>query len=415
MAQTLAQKILARRSGNNLRPGDIVIIPVDWVFLQDTTGPLTVRQFLATGKEKLADPQHTLMFLDHAAPSPSAELSNDHIFLRQFASESGAKLHEVGEGVCHQIVAESYASPGEVILGADSHSVTAGALGAFATGMGSSDIAIAMALGQTWLRVPESIHVACTGTMPPLVSAKDLILFITGRLGAEGANYKALEFEGQAITQMSLSQRLTMANMAVESGAKVGLFPADQITRQYLKDRGREDRFVPLAADPGASYESELAIDVSQLDPMVAQHPSVDRVTPVKEAKPLKVHQVLIGTCTNGRLEDLEIAARLLKGKRVKARLLIGPASRRVFLEALAAGYIQTLVEAGALILPPGCGPCLGLHQGVLGDEEVCLSTANRNFQARMGNPKSYIYLASPATAAATALTGELTDPRELA
>jgi len=391
-----------------------VISPVDWVFVQDTTGPLTVRQFYSLEKG-LGRPERVLVFLDHAAPSPSAQLANDHIFLREFADRYGARLHEVGEGICHQLMAEDYASPGEVIVGADSHTVTAGGLGAFASGMGSSDVAVAMALGRTWLRVPESIKVHCSGKLPPLVTAKDLVLHLIGRLGAEGANYKALEFCGQGVKALDVSDRLTIANMAVEAGAKAGLFPSDELTREFLALRGRPERYIPLEPDPDAEYERELEIDMTSLEPMVSRPHAVDRVAPISEVRGVKISQVLLGTCTNGRLKDLELAASLVRGRRVRCRFLIAPASRRVFLEALKEGYIQTLVEAGATILPPGCASCLGLHHGVLGDGEVCLSTANRNFLGRMGNPKAYIYLGSPAAAAAAALAGEILDPREVA
>lgn len=411
--QTLAEKILSSKIGYSCRAGDIIICPIDLIFLQDTAGPLAIRQFEACGFEGLKDPQKTFIFLDHASPSPSAELSNDHILLRSFARKKGAKLYDVGEGICHQIIAEHFANPGDIILGSDSHTVSAGGLGAFATGMGSTDITVAMALGKTWLRVPETIKVICSGFFPPMVSAKDFILFIVGKIGTEGANYKALEFGGEALLHMSMSDRLTIANMVVEAGAKVGLFPSDEITRRYLIEQRRGDRFLPISPDPDARYERVINIDLSSLEPMVAKPHSVDNVVPVKEVKGTKIHQVFIGTCTNGRLEDLAIASQILKGKKNKVRLLIAPASKSVLLKAIELGYIRNLIEAGAVILPPGCGPCLGIHQGILADGEVCLSTANRNFQGRMGNPKAFIYLSSPATASVSALTGEITDPRE--
>jgi 3-isopropylmalate/(R)-2-methylmalate dehydratase large subunit len=415
MGRTLAEKILSERADTDARAGDIVIARVDLVFVQDGTGPLTLRQLESTGLERIADPARTLIFLDHAAPSPARELSNDHILLRDFARKTGALLFEVGEGVCHQLVVESFANPGEVILGADSHSTTSGGLGAFATGMGSTDIAIAAALGKTWLRVPESFKIMITGRLGKGVYAKDLILHLIGLLGADGATYKALEFGGEALSQLSMSGRFTIANMAVEAGAKVGLFPSDEVTREYLVAQGRGEKYRPLQPDSDAEYERAIEIDASTLEPTVSQPHSVDNVALAKELRGIKIQQVFLGTCTNGRQEDLEIAATILKGKKrhPDTRLIIAPASRRVLQDAIAAGYIQTFLEAGAVIVPPGCAACVGVHQGVLGEGEACFSTANRNFRGRMGNPEASIYLGSPATAAATAIRGEITDPRE--
>ena len=416
MAKTLAEKILSLKSHGEAKAGDVVIADVDLAFVQDTTGPLTVRQFKEIGFKVLAKPQQTIMFLDHAAPSPAQQLSNDHILLRGFARETGCRIYDVGEGICHQLVAENFANPGDVVVGADSHTVTAGALGAFATGMGSSDVAVALALGKTWSRVPESFLIELNGVFPRGVHAKDLVLYLIGQIGADGANYRALEFGGEALARMTMSQRLTIANMAVEAGAKVGLFPSDRITRGFLREHGRGDKYKPLSADTGANYEQAMPVNLSQLEPMVSLPHAVDNVRPVAQVKGVRIQQAFIGTCTNGRLEDLAVAAEILKGKKRHAgtRLLIAPASRQVLIQAIGKGYIQGLIEAGAIILPPGCTACLGLHQGVLGDGEVCLSTANRNFKGRMGNPEAMIYLASPATAAASAIRGEIIDPREL-
>jgi len=416
MGKTLAEKILSNKSGSDARAGDIVIAEVDLSFVQDTTGPLTVRQFQASGFECLINPTRTILFIDHAAPSPNSALSNDHTLLRDFARQHGCVISDIGDGVCHQIVVESFARPGDVIVGADSHTVTAGGLGAFATGMGSSDVAIAFGLGKTWFRIPESFKVAVSGDFPQGVYAKDLILHFIGQIGADGATYKALEFSGDAVEKMSMSGRFTVANMAVEAGAKVGLFPADEITQAHLASQGRGGDYQPVSPDADAVYEKTIKINAADLEPTVSMPHTVDNTAPARELKKIKIHQVVIGTCTNGRLEDLSVAAGILKGKKPAqgVRLIVAPASRRALLEAIEAGYIRTLVEAGAVILPPGCGPCLGLHQGVLGKEESCLSTANRNFEGRMGNPRGFIYLGSPATAAATALTGEITDPREV-
>ena len=416
MGKTLAEKILSENSGSDVHAGDIIIARVDLAFLQDGTGPLALRQLKEGGLEQVANPERVVLFLDHAGPSPSSELANDHITLREFARGSGAQLCDVGEGVCHQVVVESYANPGEVIIGADSHTVTAGALGAFATGMGSTDVAIAIALGKTWLRVPESFKVAVSDGFTKGVYAKDLALHLIGSLGADGATYKSLEFSGEAIANMCMAERLTLANMAVEAGAKTGLFPTDETTRTYLESRGRGALFRALRADLDAEYERVIAIDASSLEPTVSKPHSVDNIVLARELRGIKIAQVFIGTCTNGRLDDLAVAAAILHGKRrhPKTRLLVAPASPEVLSEAIGAGHIQTILEAGAVLLPPGCGPCVGVHQGVLGGGEACLSTANRNFRGRMGNPEAFIYLGSPATAAASAIAGEITDPREL-
>lgn len=415
MGKTLSEKILSEKSGADARAGDIVISRVDLAFVQDTTGPLTIRQFRSSSMSALADPARTVLFIDHAAPSPNANLSNDHILLRDFARECGCVLSEAGEGVCHQIVSEAYARPGDVVVGADSHTVTAGGLGAFATGMGSSDVAVAFGLGKTWFRVPESFKIEVAGNFRKGVFAKDLILHLIGRMGADGATYKALEFCGETIDNMDMAGRFTIANMAVEAGAKVGLFPSDETTRQFLAKQGREGDYQPLSADDDATYEKTIRIRVDELDPTVSFPHSVDSITHARKLRNTEIQQVYIGTCTNGRLEDLAVAAGILRGKKKapSVRLIIAPASKQVLSEAMAAGYIQEFVDAGAIILPPGCGPCLGLHQGALGDGEACISTANRNFKGRMGNPNSFIYLSSPATAAASALTGHITDPRE--
>jgi len=416
MGNTLAEKILGAKSGVEAKPGNMVIAKVDLAFVQDTTGPLTVRQFQTAGFEHLASDSRIALFLDHAAPSPDHRMSDDQALLRRFAQQTGALASEVGEGVCHQIVAEFLAKPGDLIVGADSHTTTAGGLAAFACGMGSTDVAVIMGLGETWLRVPESVKVILTGNFPDGVYAKDLVLHLIGLIGADGATYKALEFGGEAVASMSISQRLTVTNMVVEAGAKVGLFPSDEMTRNYLSARGRADDYRLLIPDEDAMYEQTISIDITKLEPTVAQPHSVDNVSPAKEIKGIPIHQVFIGTCTNGRLEDLAVAAQILRGKRrhPQTRLLVAPASRAVLLEAIRAGCIEVMLEAGAVVLPPGCGPCLGLHQGVLASGENCLSTANRNFKGRMGNPEAFIYLGSPATAAATAIRGEITDPREV-
>lgn len=415
MGKTLAEKILSTQSDCDARAGDIVIARLDLVFVQDSIGPLTFRQYKEANLDTIFDTEKTYVFIDHAVPSPVRELSNDHIFLRSFAREKGLQLSDIGQGVCHQLVAEALANPGDIIIGSDSHTCTAGALAAFATGMGASDIAIGMALGKTWFRVPETIKVVVNGRFGPGVYAKDLILHLIGQIGADGATYKSLEFGGRAITTMPVSERLTIANMAVEAGAKVGLFPSDTMTRKYLREQDRVECYLPLQPDSDATYETTVTINATKLEPTVAKPHTVDNTATARELKGTKIDQVFIGTCTNGRLEDLALAARFLKGQKrhPNTRLIVAPASKKILLEALAAGYITTLVEAGAAIVPPGCAACLGAHEGVLGDGETCLATSNRNFKGRMGNPEAFVYLGSPATAAATAICGEITDPRE--
>lgn len=411
--QTMAEKILSVKCGRAARAGEIVVARVDLAFAQDGTGPLAVRQIEKLGLQGVARPGATWFFFDHAAPSPRKELSDDHAFMRKFSRNTGAGVSEVGEGICHQLVAEHHAQPGMLIVGGDSHTCTAGALGAFATGVGSTDVAVAMALGRTWLKVPESFSVELTGRVEKGVYAKDLILHLIGDIGAAGATYRALEFSGN-LEALDMESRLTVSNMAVEAGAKAGLFPADEITLAYLKDRGRSGE--KLGPDAGAEYEKTLRYDLGRIEPTVSRPHTVDNTALARDLSDVKIVQVFIGTCTNGRIGDLRVAADILKGKKVAegVRLLVGPASREVFLQAEKTGLLKTFVEAGGLVLPPGCGPCVGVHQGVLGSGEAVLATQNRNFKGRMGNPEGFIYLASPATAAATALAGRITDPREV-
>jgi 3-isopropylmalate/(R)-2-methylmalate dehydratase large subunit len=414
MGMTLSEKILSDHAGREVRPGEVAVVSVDLVYAQDGTAPLAIRKFQEMGFEKLRNPKRTIFFLDHAAPSPRFELSNDHAFIRGFAKRTESRVSDVGEGISHQVVAESEVAPGEVVIGADSHTCTGGALGAFATGVGSTDASVAMALGKIWLRVPETIQVVVEGRLPAGVFGKDIILHLIGKIGAAGATYKALEFIGDTIERLDMAGRLTIANMAVEAGAKVGLFPSDEITRTWLTRMGRPDHFKKLFPDPDASYEKTVRIDAQGLKPTIACPHQVDHTQTIDEIGEIRVDQVYLGTSCNGRLEDLQIAARILKGKRVHpgTRLIVTPGSRRVYLEALKEGIMETLLECGALILPAGCGACVGLHEGVLGDGEVCLATQPRNFKGRMGSPQSFIYLGSPAVAAATAIEGRIADPR---
>lgn len=411
MGQTLAEKIISNHSGKNVVAGELVIANVDVCAVQDGTGPLTVQEFKKIGKSKLHSPQRTILFIDHAAPSPRKELSNTHMVLREFAKEYGAILSDVGMGVCHQRLVEDYVNPGEILIGADSHTCTSGAVGAFATGMGSTDIAVGMALGKTWLKVPSTFKIEVSGEFKKGVCSKDLMLHLIGLIGADGATYRALEFSGETIDNMEMSERFTLANMAVEAGAKAGLFATDSKTKEYLKQRGREDKFVEIKADSDAVYERVIKIDASEIKHTVSCPHTVDNTKTIDELQgenQVKVQQVFIGTCTNGRIEDLRIVAEILKDKKVHpdVRLLISPASKDVFKQALKEGLVEIFVDANAAILTSGCGPCVGVHAGTLGDGEVCLATQNRNFQGRMGNTKGFIYLSSPYVAAYTALNG---------
>jgi 3-isopropylmalate/(R)-2-methylmalate dehydratase large subunit len=416
MGKTIAEKIIGEHAGKEVSAGDIVIVSVDVTAVQDGTGPLAVQQLEKIGLVQAKNPERTVLFIDHAAPSPNKDLSNAHNILRNFAKETGVVLSEVGEGVCHQRLVETYVNPGDILIGADSHTCTSGALGAFSTGMGSTDVAIGIALGKTWLRVPETFKINVTGKFNKGVYAKDLILYVIGEIGADGATYKALEFTGETIRNMTMSERFTLSNMAVEAGAKTGLIESDDTTKAYLEEKGRGDKFRPISADEDAVYEKVIEIDASELEPMISAPHTVDNTSTAKELAGTKVDQVFIGTCTNGRLDDLGIAAGILKGKHrhPDTRLIVTPASRDVYLQALEAGYIETFVKAGAAVMAPGCGACVGVHQGILADGEVCLATQNRNFKGRMGNTKGYIYLSSPATAAASAIAGEIVDPREV-
>ena len=408
MGLTLVEKIISEHSGKTVHSGELVISKVDVTAVQDGTGPLTVQEFKKLGKDKLNNPARTILFIDHASPSPRKELSNTHVLLRDFANEYGAVLSDVGAGVCHQRLVESFVNPGEILVGADSHTCTSGALGAFATGMGSTDVAVAMALGKTWLKVPSTFKIEVNGNFKTGVCAKDLMLYLIGMIGADGATYKALEFCGETIENMSMSERFTLANMAVEAGAKCGLFIADDKTKEFLRRRGREDKFRQILPDSDAEYERVIKINAEDVSYTVSCPHTVDNIKNADELGHIKVNQVYVGTCTNGRIEDLRIVAEILKGRKVHpdVRMLICPASKDVYKNALEEGLIDIFVEADAAVLPPGCGPCVGVHAGILGDGEVCLATQNRNFQGRMGNTKGLIYLSSPYVAAHTALRG---------
>jgi len=416
LEKTISEKIISKHAGRELKAGDIAVVNVDIIMSQDGTGPLAISQLKKMGFNRVKKPEKSIFFIDHAAPSPRKELSNSHTALRNFATQVGAVMSDVGKGICHQILIELYTCPGDIVIGGDSHTCTSGALGAFATGMGSTDIAVGYALAKTWLMVPHTIKVNFNGRINKGVFAKDLIIYLIGKITSDGATYKAIEFGGEILDKLSIDDRFTISNMAVEAGAKTGIFPSDNITMEYLRSQGREDCFIEVCADKGAKYVQIIDINCSVIEPMVSQPHTVDNALPVRNLEKIKINQVFIGTCTNGRFSDLKVAADILKGKKVArgVRLIVVPASRDVYFKALKEGILGTLVESGAIIQSPGCGPCVGIHQGILGDGEICLSTQNRNFKGRMGNPDSFIYLCSPATAAWSSIKGYIADPREV-
>jgi 3-isopropylmalate/(R)-2-methylmalate dehydratase large subunit len=409
MAQTIAEKILSRHAGKAVRAGEIVIVRVDGVMATDATAPLAIQAFRAMGGVRLWDPARVFLVIDHAAPAPNETVANLHRLMRDFAREMGCRLYDIGEGICHQLMIENgHVRPGDLFLGADSHSPTYGAVNAFGVGVGSTDLAAAMLTGKTWLKVPKTIQITLHGALRPGVTAKDVILRLLRELGADGANYQAVEFTGEAVQAMSLAGRITLANMTAEMGAKTGLVDPTGLSLDYP--------FVPVYPDPDAEYSRRLALDVSALEPQVARPHAPDNVVPITSVKGTPIQYAFIGSCTNTRLEDLAAAAAVLCGRRVApgVRLVIAPASRRVFEAALQQGIVQTLSAAGAVFIPAGCGPCVGSHLGVPGDGEVVISSTNRNFRGRMGNPRAEIYLASPAVVAASALVGHIADPAEV-
>jgi 3-isopropylmalate/(R)-2-methylmalate dehydratase large subunit len=414
MAMTISEKILARASGRKfVEIGEYIIGKIDLAMVNDLTGPLMLNAFKEVGYDKPWNSERVVIVLDHLIPANSSVTAALHKQLREYAQRYNLKnYYDVGGdggGVCHQVLAERYVKPGMLVVGADSHTCTHGALGAFATGIGSTEMASVLLTGELWFRVPETIRFDLKGRLSKGVSAKDIILSIIGRVGVDGALYCATEFTGEGVRQLSIDGRLTICNMAVEMGGKIGIINPDRKTLEYTGVK-----VAPLKSDPDADYKKILEVDLGKLEPQVALPYSVDNVKPVNEAGEVKVDQVFIGSCTNGRLEDLKTAAEILNKAKVNpnTRLIVIPASQRVYLEAERKGYIRTLIKAGGVICNPNCGPCLGGHMGILADEEVCASTSNRNFVGRMGSTKSKVYLVSPETAAATAIEGRLTDPR---
>jgi 3-isopropylmalate/(R)-2-methylmalate dehydratase large subunit len=405
---TISEKILSQHAGHTVRAGELCIVPVDGCMATDTTAPMAIKAFKEMGGVRLYDAAKFHLIIDHAAPAPNERTANLHNGMRQFAAEQGCSLYDIGSGICHQVMVDNNkVRPGDIFMGADSHTPTYGALNAFACGVGSTDLAAVMLTGKTWLKVPATIRVICNGRLQPGVTGKDLVLHIVKKLTISGATYQAVEYEGTAIAPLNLAQRMTVSNMSAEMGAKTGIVnPAGLI--HFLPGFTEADFIYP---DADAVYSQTVEINASALRPQIAIPNAPDDVHDVQAFAGKKITYAFIGTCTNGRLEDLQAAAHILKGKQLApgVRMVIAPASRQVLLDALADGTVQILIAAGAAIINSGCGPCVGSHEGVPGDGEVVISAANRNFKGRMGNPNAEIYLASPATVAASALKGFIT------
>lgn len=423
----LTYRILARKSDREeVEAGDIVFAKIDKIMIHDVTGPLAVKSFeeiaRRTGQAKLYDPSRVFVILDHYAPPPTVQAANNQALMRSFAAKYGAILYDVDAGVCHQVMVEDIVKPGELVIGADSHTTMYGALSAFSTGVGSTEAAYAMATGELWFRVPEVVNVVLEGSLRDYVYGKDLILYIIGRVGTEGGNYKALEFSGPGVSSLTMDDRLTVANMSVECGAKNAVFYPDYVLVDYFRELSedvgyvlRDEFFAPPDVSTLSSSE-RMEVDLNTLEPMVARPHSPGNVSRVRDVEGEEITVAFIGSCTNGRLSDLRIAAKLLKERKVRSgvRLVVTPASRRVFRKALEEGLVGVFIESGAVITNPSCGACFGGHLGVAGDGDVVISSSNRNFVGRMGSAKARIYLANPATVAASAITGRITDPRDI-
>ena len=420
--RTLAEKILAAHSGKeNVKPGELVNVKVDLVLSNDITAPLAIREFQRLGISKVFDAKKVIMVPDHFCPNKDIQSAEQAKLMREFAKEQGIIYFEVGRmGIEHVLLPEQgFVLPGQVIVGADSHTCTYGALGAFATGMGSTDIAVAMATGEIWMKVPPTIKFVYHGKLPKWVGGKDLILHTIGDIGVDGALYSVMEFGGEVIDELSMDGRFTMANMAVEAGAKAGMFKVDGKTEEYIKEHSRH-RYSRQSEESHPSgnteYSKIIEYDVSKIEPQVAFPHIPSNTKCVSQVGDIKLDQVVIGSCTNGRLGDLRVAARFLRGRQIhpEIRCIIIPGSQKVYLDALREGLIEIFIEAGAVVSTPTCGPCLGGHMGVLAAGERCLSTTNRNFVGRMGSPKAEVYLTGPAVAAASAILGRIASPEEI-
>jgi 3-isopropylmalate/(R)-2-methylmalate dehydratase large subunit len=415
MGKTIAEKILSAHAGKNLSAGDFAICKVDFAFGQDGTSSIIIDRIKEFRTDKLKT--KFCMVIDHNAPSPSEGVSRIHKKMRNFSEEYKTLLYEAGCGVCHQVIPESgEINPGDLVLGADSHTCTYGALGAFSTGVGSTDLAMTLATGENWFKVPETIKIIIKGKIPKGVFAKDIILHIITDIKADGATYNAIEFSGPVIDRLDMDGRFTICNMVVEMGAKVGFMPVDKKTLYWFKGTPSKNiKIKSVCADKDAEYIKILEYNISALSPQVSRPHAVDNAVSASKLKGIKINEAFLGTCTNGRLEDFKIAASILKSKKIASgvKFIIAPSSRRIFLEALSLGLIDVFIKSGAVIVAPGCGPCVGTHNGIPADGEIVISTANRNFKGRMGNPNAFIYLASPATVAASAVRGRIADPRE--
>lgn len=417
---TLIEEIFSRKAGRRVQAGEIVLLDVDYIMSHDNTTPLAIKAFREIGKP-IYDKNRIVLHLDHAYPAPNVLAAENHRKILDFVREQELP-HLFMQGVCHQVMLEEgFVTPGSIIIGADSHSNTYGVMGAFGTGLGSTEIAVAWVTGKCWFKVPETIRIELHGQTQPGVYAKDVMIHIAGLLGMDGATYRSVEFGGEYIESLPMHERIIFPNMSTEIGAKCGLIAADQVTVDYLLNEtplgnSHQAGDFELLRPVNPRYERVIEIDVSTLTPQVACHPDVDNVKPLEQVEGLEVHEVYIGTCTNARYEDLEIVANMLRGKRVHplVRVIVTPASQRIYKKALQNGLIETLIDAGCTVTGTGCGACIGRHGGILAPGERALTTMNRNFVGRMGSPLAEIYLASPATAAATALTGRITDPRTI-
>jgi len=414
MGKTFVEKIFSKKIGSEVKAGEMVEVEPDVAMSHDNTADILLK-FKDIRKDRVYNPDNHVIILDHMTPAPNELSAANHKSVREFVKTYGIKnFYDVNTGICHQVLPEEgFALPGRIIVGTDSHTTTYGAFGAFSTGIGRSEMAVIFATGKIWFRIPESQKIIVTGNLPEDIAAKDIVLHIIGDIGSDGALYQSIEFYGDAISALSISGRMTISNMSVEMGAKNGFMEPDEKVVHWLENRAKGE-FNIIRADPDAEYESERVYDVSNLEPQIACPHTVDNVEPVSGVRGIRIDQAFLGSCTNGRLEDLEAAAAVLKGNKIHkdVRFLVYPASRNTFREALKRGYISTLAEAGAAIMNPGCGPCLGAHGGVLSAGECCISTTNRNFKGRMGSAKAEVYLASPASVAAAAVAGEIVDHR---